>query len=178
MKIYLAGASDEAEMVRDYAARVVSLGHTITWSWWESVLDNKAAGIPDTSLSADDRKWHAVTDLKAIRRADVFWLLTPLTGGAGCFVELGAALSAGAIVVSSGPWRTVFTELCDHRFATHEDVLAWIESVSDAADGDADAFAALLKLDAPQDTIALDDESEPARGDVVHVALAANGGAT
>jgi hypothetical protein len=164
MKLYLAGSSLEAEMVAAFAQKVTELSHSITWSWWEAVLANKAAGIPDTALSADDRRWHAEVDLKAVMRAEVFWLLTPPTGGAGCFVELGAALSAGSIVVASGPWRTIFTELCDHRFSTHEEALAWLASISEPR-GDAEAFSALLKADGPQDTATLDASDEPSAGD-------------
>jgi hypothetical protein len=152
MRFYLAGASAESEMVRDYAARVVAVGHSLTMRWWEPVLDRRAAGLTDATLTLDERLAYSRADIRAVRGADVFWLLVPERPSTGAWCELGIALSAGALVVVSGAWeRCVFTADADHRFETHEEALAWLVSLSEPA-GDSDAFAELLMADAAAET--------------------------
>ncbi len=165
MKLYLAGASAEAEMVRDFAQLVESCGHVITMKWWEPVLANRAAGIPDSALSHEERVAHAKADRRAVRQADVFWLLVPSAQSTGAWVEFGVALERAGLVIVSGDYRRcIFADEADHRFASHADALKWLKSVSEPLDG-ADAFARRLGWNAPMDTIEPDASDEPSRGD-------------
>jgi hypothetical protein len=155
MKIYLGGSSLEADMVRDFAQLVERQGHVITLGWWEAVLANREAGIPDTALSHEQRKAFAQADLAAVTTADVFWLLAPNAPSTGCWVELGCALAGpGVITVVSGAWqRCIFADMADHRFDAHTDALAWLKSRFLPVTGRAEAFSALLKADGPQDSV-------------------------
>lgn len=135
-RIYVAGASSELDVVRGYIKQLNVAGWNITYDWTEGIL---IEGTANAGLTEDKRVRYADLDLSGVEDADVFWLVTPTTGGAGCFVELGAALalkripivnadkkSRPLVVVSGAYERSIFTSLADKRFATHEEALKWL----------------------------------------------------
>jgi hypothetical protein len=122
LRIYVAGSSQEAQLAAHYMRRLQDYTIEVTYNWTEPVIKNTIAGIKDTAMTHEDRVWHASTDLHGVSRADIFWLLAPVTASAGAWVELGAALAHGITCVVSGPWpRCIFANLARYRFTMHED---------------------------------------------------------
>jgi hypothetical protein len=92
------------------------------------------------SASPDDlgtRARAADDDLRGVHKADLFWLVMPEEGSTstGAWVELGYALAKFpsrmmihdcAILVSGRSRKCIFADLADHRFADHDEALAYI----------------------------------------------------
>lgn len=124
MKVYLASSRENIALVKEYASKLVALGHVITYAWW---LDVEQLGNDD-GVSDEDAARCANADETGVRVADVFWLLAPEKGGTGCWIELGMAIGhfiAGAdksIVISGAFDRTIFSSLMEveETFAHHE----------------------------------------------------------
>ncbi len=90
MKIYLASNRESIALVKEYAARLEALGHEITYKWW---IDVERNGPDDTEVDSEVLFDCASADADGVLKCDVFWLLAPQTGGAGCWVELGMAIA-------------------------------------------------------------------------------------
>jgi hypothetical protein len=137
-KIYIASAFSEHPLAIHYAD-LLRPEYEVTHKWWE-----KPDWMSQSSflLSAEIRPTHeqfrlASEDEKGVDSATVFWLLSPPEGlGAGCFVELGMALSRRRkmAVVVSGPHRTLFARLTSDVYPRHEDALAalktWVRPIA------------------------------------------------
>ncbi len=123
MKIYVAGASKEPERVRAAMTAVRAHGWEVTLDW---LADIEAAGSANEGLSQLDRVRYAQSDLRGIDRADVVWLLAPVIGGVGAWVELGYALARGYTVIVSGASsaRTIFAALAEEEHVSDLDALA------------------------------------------------------
>lgn len=140
MKIYIAGASTEAERCKALAWWVRSMGGEIAVPWWDAVL---AAKVHDRELSEPARFEFAAQDLRGVDECALFWLVIPADGhGRGAWVEFGYAigelLGSGARrrrTIVSGDWRaSIFTSFADERFDTHEEALARVQTfLSEAA---------------------------------------------
>lgn len=131
MKVYIAGASKEVLLIETLRNDLVRAGCEITYDWTISVRANSAR--PDSEIAPAERASYAALDLAGVEMCDLFWLVTPAQPSVGSFVELGAALSLRARtsepaprVVISGPWRTIFGDLADANYPTHEEALAAI----------------------------------------------------
>lgn len=90
MKVYVAGALDDAERVQAVQAAVVAAGHQLSLDWTResdvTFVNNYAS---DLDLSAKI----ATDDLDAVLDADAVLVVASEHEGRGMFVELGAALS-------------------------------------------------------------------------------------
>lgn len=122
MRIYVAGASKEVDMVYSYVQRLQLAGFTITHDWCAQVKANPA----DVNIDPETRAWHAERDLGGVGTAWRFWLITPEGQSVGAWVELGYALGLMrplSRIVVSGPWRSIFTDIVK-RYETHEEAFA------------------------------------------------------
>lgn len=127
MKIYVAGWSAEHELASHFIERLRSAGHEITHDWTEDVRRARADGHEtDRTLTPVQRATCATADLDAVVRCDMFWqLVSPR--GIGQWVELGAALALDKQVVVSGAFgSSIFCELAETRFDSHEEALSWL----------------------------------------------------
>ena len=99
--------------------------------WWDHVL---AAKTHDRDLPEEDRLKHADADSNAALDANYFWLVVPEERGVGAWIEFGLALAQalrhGAnYIIVSGDWKkSIFTSLADHRFDSHEEALAFLQT--------------------------------------------------
>jgi len=130
LRIYIAGASKEMDLISSYMRKVESLGHTISLDWTVPIRENIALGKTDADLTKEDRKRHANADMFAVGDADLVWLLVPAEpkSSLGCWIEFGLAVAFGCHVIVSGPNASIFCELADHLFATHDEALEWLRS--------------------------------------------------
>jgi hypothetical protein len=141
-RIYVAGAwveQDTRARPMMAAVRGAGRGFSITHDWTtprEEREARKAQGITaDAHLSQQERRQHALEDLRGVEEADVFWLLAPEgKEGCGSWVELGYALALARqtysrfVIVSGGNFkRTIFTEMA-RVFATDEEAFRFIVS--------------------------------------------------
>lgn len=129
MRLYLCGASAEADTVSSYMARMRAAGHTVTHDWTASVRSARARGVRDDELSIADMCALARGDLLGVLAADVVWLLVPEAQSVGAWVELGYALHCNVQTIVSGNWRrSIFAALATYDFDSHEAAAARLES--------------------------------------------------
>jgi len=131
-KIYVAGASSELDMIRYVMKKLQDSGNLeITYDWTIPVAKFGSEG---KELTSAERREYAAKDLAGVGGADYFWLLVPGNKSVGAWVELGAAISNRRspptynrpVIVVSGDLSSIFTELADKRFTTHEEALTWL----------------------------------------------------
>lgn len=134
MKVYIAGASAELDLIEFYRDRVVEVGHTISLDWAHEVRAHDGEGNP-RDMPHYERNRIARTDLvEGVEQAQVLWLLVPEKPSIGCWVELGYALgiecSVGrlTILISGDTSKSIFTAMADHLFPLHADALAWLKA--------------------------------------------------
>lgn len=139
VRVYVAGASKEAERVRETMNGVRAHPYLqLTHDWLKAI---EAWGRPDSELTDEDALAHAQKDLQAIHDADIVWYLEPkMAPSAGAAFELGAAwglssqwsmpgkyIGHSRTLLLSGQGRySIFHALADERFATDEQALAWL----------------------------------------------------
>lgn len=135
MKLYIAGSS--AEMVRAAAWHVKARADGFdVLSTWVDVIGKVGEGNP-RDVSPLQRQTWAVADFMQVSEADVLWFLVPPKGKEtrGAWAELGFAAASDLLIICSGDTKqSIFCALG----AEHED--------------DHSAYAALLRLDALEDT--------------------------
>lgn len=149
MKVYVAGASKDAGRVRYWMDRLIREGVEVSHDWITLIEE---AGSSNEGLSFDLQEEHAMRDLTALTRSDLFWLLEPPKGveSRGAYFEAGFAFMAGVPSIASvagGVSQTIFTSLIG---PTENDEDAFAEIVMMAhtpqvADLDDEAIARLVK---------------------------------
>lgn len=105
MKVYIAGPSSDLDRVDRAIALLAHVeGVELTYDWTKAVRAERERGVTDDALSFEDARRYATLDLRAIRQADLLWLLLPPPGSTsvGAWVELGYALAMGLRIVASG----------------------------------------------------------------------------
>jgi hypothetical protein len=128
--IYLAGASKELDRCETLRDRLTAAGHRVTRNWMADVRAN--AHRPDADIGKEERAAYARADLDGVAACGVFWLVTPELPSLGAWVELGYALRRAdespylPLIIVSGPWRSIFGDLADFTFSTHEEALAYL----------------------------------------------------
>lgn len=121
MRFYVAGAAIEIERAERMIASLRSMGHSITFDWPAAM---RAEPKFDHELSRDERVHYARADLAGVRQAEcLIFLAPPGKDGAGCYVELGAALVLGIPVIvvraehegqADRSRRSIFAELATY----------------------------------------------------------------
>jgi len=86
MKVYVASKFENQEKVLEIYGKLRENGHEITVDWTKSD-DKKAKRDHETARKYAER------DIKGVKDADVFVLLTTDVPGKGRFIELGAAMT-------------------------------------------------------------------------------------
>lgn len=88
-RIYVAGASAEADRASRWIAALESAGITVTFDWPKHIKSVGDAN-PAHASPAQRAAW-AEEAIYAVGQADMFWLLAPSPGiaTAGAYVELG-----------------------------------------------------------------------------------------
>ena len=127
---YLAGSSHECRMVSNYVERLTRAGLVCAYDWTADVERNRAIGRVDSDLTSDERRAIAVAELNAVTKCDLFWLLCPESPSRGCWGELCARLVAkgprgGRSLVSGRHAQSIFCELADEKFDSHEAAYEW-----------------------------------------------------
>ena len=126
MKIYVAGASKEIDLIEQFIAKLKAAGHTITHDWTVDVRREGGGSPNDPTV----RRTCALQDLKAVEECDLFWLVKPAetSTSTGAWVELGCALSDPAkyTVASGASEKCIFADLVDHSFVDHMQALEHI----------------------------------------------------
>lgn len=132
-KIYVAGGFRErTTIVKPYVERLQQAGWEITENW--AVRDQDFSYGGDQNVPTATRIAAASANFAGVFSADILWLICPgYSGARGSWAEMGIALGlrsfnhAIKIVVSGPEWRySVFTELADHKFDTHEEAFSWL----------------------------------------------------
>lgn len=126
-RIYVAGASKEVDdCARDIRA-CRAIGYDCTHDWTRSVIEHRAKGETDKSLSQAERGGYAAGDLDGVRACDIFWLRVPKGGSLGAWVELGAAIVLGKhILISEDHGRSIFTSLAHVHRSTHAEAIDYL----------------------------------------------------
>lgn len=127
IRVYVAGASREAKQVEHYMTGLREHGVDISHDW---ITLMKLAPVHERHLTPTARRRAAELDANAVRGSDVVWLMIPDEATIGAWVEFGIVLGdilRHACVIVSGDWRrTIFTELADFKFDTHEQAFAFV----------------------------------------------------
>lgn len=148
MKVYIATGLERGEEAEALAAKLIELGHTMTYCWWEhgSVQADGPSRIAEV----------AVDELHGVSTSDLFVALLP--GARGTHTEFGAALNNALVddaapkvrhvhdpsrqprktIVLVGPTEDANGRTCafylhprvDERFATLAEFLAWFKGWS------------------------------------------------
>ena len=126
-RIYLAGASAEADSIAIRASSLSRAGWEIALPWWQPFIDGQHISGADRSVPTVDRHAAAAAEMAAVARSATIWLLVPANTSTGAWVELGIALARSKHTVVSGDWRrTIFSEIASCRFDSHDAALAYL----------------------------------------------------
>lgn len=126
--VYVASASEQYVLVEHFVDRLREASILVPFEW---TADLRSSGFkPDAELPELQRRYIAKMDMHAVRQADLVWVMTPTLKEHGCgmWVEMGIAIGTGKRLVVSGPLakRTVFTDLAEASFVSHDDALRHI----------------------------------------------------
>ncbi len=129
--VYVAGASADWERAKVRMDWVRSHpGLTLAYDWVADVVKYRVeGGKSDAELTDGERFSLAGSDVSAVVRCDIFWLLVPHdTVTVGAWVELGVAIGEGRSVVVSGARHRehIFCSLADYACSTDTDAQGWI----------------------------------------------------
>jgi hypothetical protein len=128
VRIYVAASSAERDRARRAIAAVCATpGLELTHDWLTEI---EATGVTDRELDRAGQRAAALTDLHAIRRAQVLWLLAPAAPSQGAGVEWGWALASAVLPIVSGPAasNSIFSSLAGLEFATDELALDYLRA--------------------------------------------------
>lgn len=121
MKLFIAGASSELDVVRYWMRLAREANFEITHDWTEPVAQANAK----TNL----RKC-ALDDLRGIDLADGIWILSPDRGSfsTGLWAELGYSLAKGVQICLSGETARdcIYSHLADNVIDTHDEAFEFI----------------------------------------------------
>src|SRR5271163_2783065 len=129
MKVYIAGASKEIDLVERYVRAVRNLGHVITHDWCAEI--RKVGDANPRDLPRGEVAMFALEDLNGVATCDLLWLLIPQNNSAGCWIEFGYALktqvSAGSkgipsLMVSGDFEKSIFCALPEVLCCTDHDI--------------------------------------------------------
>ena len=128
LRVYVATAFTNVVEARYWIARLKEIGGIITHDW---TSDEMPVGQSELTRSLKAQEELALADIRGVLTADVLWLLSPPTGGTGCWFELGLAYGRlGNIrIISSGPRRTIFQAAIKH-VDTHARAFKTIEAIA------------------------------------------------
>lgn len=128
MRLYLAGASAELQLIEGYIKRILAeTSHTITHDWTKAV---RRYGANPPNMLLPDRKLASIEDLSGAFQADLVWLLVPAAASIGCYFEVGAAFQDGKQIIASGDTRkSIFCSLFKAEYPTHEDAFKVIRAM-------------------------------------------------
>lgn len=120
MKIYLAGASEEAERCAAAMQQLQELGHAITEDWTVSVLANGA----DDDCTVATLREAAHRNVAGVKAADLLIVLVPKERGSiGWSFEMGCALANLVDVWWVGRKQSCFWTLADRVFTSFDEAL-------------------------------------------------------
>jgi len=131
MKVYIAGASKEIDLVEKYVHAVRNLGHVITHDWCATI--RKVGDANPRDLPRDENAAFAKEDLNGVATCDLLWLLIPQNNSAGCWIEFGYALCrqnwrTPRIIVSGDFGKSIFCALSGVEcYSDHDIALKAIE---------------------------------------------------
>ena len=91
MRVYVTTSFVNVAEARHWLAQLRAIGITISHDWTEEGKSIQPPPRSETELPLETQRALAMADIEGIRTADVFWLLSPATGGVGCWFESGAA---------------------------------------------------------------------------------------
>ena len=118
MKIYISGSQKDLERCERWRDSAITEDWYITCDWMNECRKFK----DDDALNLYECLQHAMEDREGVRQCEVFWLLLPNAGGAGCFVELGLAIQMNKIIVISGNIRrTIFEAIAKGLYHSDSD---------------------------------------------------------
>jgi nucleoside 2-deoxyribosyltransferase len=116
MKIYLASRFSDRPLLREHAAELWQMGHSVTSRWLHETA--RPAHMTEDEHAVKT----ALVDIVDLHAADLmirFLHDASRTGGAD--TEVGLALAAGKLLWIVGPYRNIFHRLADRRFDTWEE---------------------------------------------------------
>lgn len=116
LKVYIASAYENKELVASYMRRLEAEGVIITYDWTEEEAPLRG----ELGLPTLDQRRISHAELDAVAEADLVWLISPDIRGTGCFIEVGCAYGHGIEVMWSGPRRTIFCSLATYYYPIHE----------------------------------------------------------
>jgi hypothetical protein len=125
VKIYIAGKWEEHDLIKIYADCLRTIGHEITFPWFERHLGN-------TPLNQG-----AIEDLQGVLDSELsIFIFERYLPYSGAMSELGAALATNKriIVVGDGGKRNIFSHhpRVEHK-KTFEEVITWLTSTQQSA---------------------------------------------
>ena len=141
MQVYLAGSSDELDLVERTLDRLRAAGIVITHDWTK-IVRRAECGNP-RELRQEDRRQLVDGDLLGILKADVFWLLVPERSSGGAWAKYGYALGLTEsrmqrTIIVSGDWRKksieFFTSFAHLRFDSHDKAMQWLKGATGRAE--------------------------------------------
>jgi hypothetical protein len=131
--VYVAGGSSERlEIVRPLIEKLQAAGVRVVHDWtrdpgWD------VRGVPSDAVL----RTAARSDVDAVRRADVFWLVVPEKKSEGAAAEFGIAVALGKRIVVSGEIgaRNIFALLAEpgDALASHAEGLARVVEICGVA---------------------------------------------
>lgn len=126
LSVYVATASAEWRVAREWTDRLLRAGVAIPNDWTKNVERRALKGTRDLDLPVEDQLGFVRLAVKAIQQVDVFWFLAPERESFGCWVELGYAMGHFRNIVASGPYKSSFQLIADRSSRTHEEAFEWI----------------------------------------------------
>ncbi len=133
MNIYLAGPWVHRGDMLGIASSIESLGHSITWKWWETEEVKEGTGRDDFL------KGQALSDLNGVRSADLVVVINSAKSEGKSF-EQGVAIALGKPIIIVGNRGTVsanvFHYLPQFRWVeTIDGMLETLKTISWLVDG-------------------------------------------
>jgi hypothetical protein len=128
-RIFISASYTEKLVAREYMRAVESLGYYVTRDWTRHEY-----ACTDRELPPELAKRHANEDLTGVQACNIFWMLvpTPPATSKGAWLELGAALAIPhcRVIVSGDLRASIFLQLVDKGFETHDEALVWLKEVA------------------------------------------------
>jgi hypothetical protein len=132
MRVYLATSFENVLNARHWMNKLRGVGIVITHDWTVAEKENLRGEL---EMPLEEQRQHAQADVRGVVTADVLWVITPPTGGTGCWFEMGVAYGTRSLhrhpeIIVSGPRRTIFTSLMQH-YESHDDAFAYLKHLAE-----------------------------------------------